>query len=134
MEKNVLPTFTSQCSLPLATSQSPAGAYVYAIIIEIINPHSGFSLSHSHVKPGKLGFKIFLRLNFLQKIVMTDLPGSRLCPFYQLPEHLPGRCVFISFLPAGFKAETWPHTPEQISNSPNYWGFFSEKIILHLSF
>lgn len=87
----------------------------------MINPHSGFSLFHSLVMPDELGFKILLILNFLQKIMMINLPGPHLCPLY--PTAKAGRV----FSPAGFKAESWPRMPRQVSSSPNTH-FFLRKL------
>lgn len=84
---------------------------VYTIVM--INPHSEFSLSHSLVNPDELGFNIFLSLNFLQKIMMINLPGPHLCPLYPIAKA--GRI----FSPAGFKAESWPCMPRQVTSSPN---------------
>lgn len=76
--------------------------------------------------------------------MMLDLTGSHLCLFYPNARALTWQVGFIPFLPAGFKAETWPSTPEQVSNSPHSWVcvlgsgghllfclFVSEKITMH---
>jgi len=70
----------------------------------MINPHSEFSLSHSLVKPDELGFKIFLRLNFLQKIMMINLPGPHLCPLYPIAKALAGQAWFSPLLVSKQKA------------------------------
>lgn len=97
----------------------------------MINPHSEFSLSHSLVSPDELGFNIFLSLNFLQKIMMINLPGPHLCPLYPIAKA--GRI----FSPAGFKAESWPCMPRQVTSSPNthfFWENYTEPFILTFFF